>query len=75
MQAMRLSARRAVALAAPRSAVVRVPLRQMGGGGHGHGGPAPTYTGIEATVRKFLPEKHHVSRARGRQRNGRRCRP
>lgn len=44
--------------------VSRVPLRaavQRRGMAGGHHGPPPTYTGLEAKVRKFLPENHHVS--------------
>jgi hypothetical protein len=27
----------------------------------GHSGPPPTYTGLEAKIRKFLPEDHHMA--------------
>lgn len=38
--------------------VVNVAKRNMSGGGHGHA--APKYEGVEAQVRKYLPENYHV---------------
>ena len=35
-----------------------IPKRNMAGHAHGH---APQYEGIEAVVRKYLPEDQHVS--------------
>jgi hypothetical protein len=42
-----------------RAAVAPVRIMQRRNAG-GHHGPAPTYTGVEAKIRKFLPRDSHV---------------